>query len=98
SGHEVYHAQPAELRRSVPSDVAAQLAIVMRAAVADGTARNAAVPGLTVAGLASTVSTSGPTELGWFVGYVTDAGVPVAATAVLVEGADAGDAARIGGQ
>jgi hypothetical protein len=99
-GRQVFQAEPADLRRSVPSDAAVKLAAVMAAGVTEGPARNAQVPGLAVAGLAAT-ATTGQSGHGWFIGYATRNGAPVAAVAVLLEAAGpdgAADAARAGGQ
>jgi peptidoglycan glycosyltransferase len=99
TGGTVFQAEPAELRRSVPKEVAAQLATLMVAAVTDGIARTAAVPGATIGGLAAAPAASERGSHGWFIGYAVRNGVPVAATAVFIEDAEssgARDAAGIG--
>jgi peptidoglycan glycosyltransferase len=100
----VYRAEPEELRRPVPPEVAAPLRDMMVGVVTGGTGGNAQIPGYVVGGKTGTAETGGGDEVdhGWFIGFaLTGEGEPVSAVAVLLENAGPGgsaEAARIAGQ
>lgn len=97
----VYTADPVELRRAVPGDVAAELRDMMVAAVERGTGVNAQVPGAVVGGKTGTAETGDSADHGWFVGFAIVDGEPVSAVAVVLENAGpggSGEATRIAGQ
>ncbi len=87
--------EPSEQSVAVSSDVAADLTDMMVTVVADGTGRNAAIPGVAVAGKTGTAE-SAPDRppYAWFTSFAP-AEDPEVAVAVVVE--DAGEAASISG-
>jgi peptidoglycan glycosyltransferase len=97
----IYTADPEELRRAVPGDVAAELRDMMVAAVEQGTGGNARVSGVVIGGKTGTAETGDAPDHGWFVGFAIVDGEPVSAVAVMLENAGpggSGEAARIAGE
>lgn len=95
-------AQPRSLRTPVSGQVATDLRDMMVSVVANGTGRNARIPGFVVGGKTGTAETGeSTTDHGWFIGFVMKDNEPVAAVAVLLEKAGrngSAEATRIAGQ
>jgi peptidoglycan glycosyltransferase len=98
----VYRADPEELRRPIPPEVATPLRDMMVGVVTGGTGGNAAISGVVVGGKTGTAETGQDTaDHGWFIGFAIVDGQPVSAVAVLLANAGSGgsgQAARIAGQ
>ena len=90
----LYTASPQELRRAIPSEVAAALQDMMVGVVAEGTGRNAQIAGAVVGGKTGTAETGDQPEHGWFVGFAIVDGTPVTAVAVMLENAGNGGPPR----
>ena len=83
-------AQPAELHRPMPPDVAAELQTMMRSVVDRGTGTAAQIPGYVVGGKTGTAQNAGP-DHGWFIGFAGKEGqAPPVAIAVVLENAGRG--------
>jgi peptidoglycan glycosyltransferase len=94
----VYRADPEELRRPIPADVAGPLRDMMIGVVTGGTGGNAAISGSVVGGKTGTAETGeGEADHGWFVGFAIVDGQPVSAVAVLLENAGPGGSSRAAG-
>lgn len=94
----VYRADPEQLRRPIPADVAGALRDMMVGVVTDGTGGNAAISGSVVGGKTGTAETGeGEPDHGWFVGFAIVDGEPVSAVAVLLENAGSGGSSRAAG-
>lgn len=89
--------KPSELSEPLSVDQAAALTVMMQAVVRDGTAKGAAIDGVSVAGKTGTAQTGLDTPPHtWFIGFAP-AENPTVAVAVLVEnGGDMGDEATGG--
>ena len=89
--------KPSELGEPLSVDQAAALTVMMQSVVRDGTAKGAAIDGISVAGKTGTAQTGFDTPPHtWFVGFAP-AENPTVAVAVLVEnGGDMGDEATGG--
>jgi len=76
--------RPAALASPISRDVAAQVAVLMRAVVERGTGTGAALPGIAVAGKTGTATNPAGRSDAWFVAFAP-AGAPRVAVAVVVE-------------
>ncbi|HSM45791.1 MAG TPA: penicillin-binding transpeptidase domain-containing protein, partial [Acidimicrobiia bacterium] len=92
----VEETEPSELGRAMTSDTAATLTQMMERVVTEGTGRNAAVPGVRVAGKTGTATGSGDFSNPWFIGFapVED---PSIAVAVFIEGSEVSGESASGG-
>lgn len=88
-------AKPRELREAVSAQVARNLQEMMVSVVADGTGKKAQVSGLTIGGKTGTAEDGeSENDHGWFIGFaMTKDGEPIAAVAVMLEGAGKGGSA-----
>jgi penicillin-binding protein A len=79
----------------ISAQTAAQLRDMMVRVVTDGTGRNAAIPGISVAGKTGTAETGGPPTV-WFAGFAPADDPQVAVAIVVEEGGGVGDEATGG--
>lgn len=96
-GGTVEEIEPGILGQAMTTDAAVTLAQMMERVVTEGTGRNAAVPGVRVAGKTGTATGAGGFTNPWFIGFapVDD---PSIAIAVFIEGTDvSGEDASGGG-
>lgn len=95
-GNTLEETEPTELGRAMGPETASILAQMMERVVTEGTGRQAAVPGVRVAGKTGTATGSGDFSNPWFIGFApVDA--PTVALAVLVEGSPASGETATGG-
>ena len=86
--------QPEQLSRAVEPDTAAQLTDMMTAVVASGTGRQAAVPGVSVAGKTGTAQhAAGAAPHAWFTGFAPADNPEVVVAVVVEDGGRAGSEA-----
>jgi peptidoglycan glycosyltransferase len=95
-------ANPREQRRPLSPQAAADLQDMMVSVVDNGTGRNARIANMRVGGKTGTAENGeAASDHGWFIGFVMKGNEPIAAVAVLLEGAGkggSGEATRIAGQ
>lgn len=95
-GNPAEETEVRELGRAMSADTAATLTQMMERVVTEGTGRNAAVPGVRVAGKTGTATGQGGFSNPWFIGFapVDD---PSIAIAVFIEGSAASGESASGG-
>ncbi|MCI9130192.1 MAG: FtsW/RodA/SpoVE family cell cycle protein [Eggerthellaceae bacterium] len=87
SGQKSYSATPSVFATPLNEDVANEVLDVMRGVVASGTATDAAVEGVTVAGKTGTAEKEGRPDDSWFIGIGDADGEANVVVAIMVEGA-----------
>jgi peptidoglycan glycosyltransferase len=95
-GNTIEETEPSELGRAMSLETAMTLTQMMERVVTEGTGRQAAVPGLRVAGKTGTATDTGDFPNPWFIGFapVDD---PTIAIAVFIEGSAASGESASGG-
>jgi len=95
-GGTVEETEVTELGRAMSSETALTLTQMMERVVTEGTGRQAAVPGVRVAGKTGTSTGSGEFPNPWFIGFAP-VDNPTIAIAVLIEGSEASGESASGG-
>jgi penicillin-binding protein A len=95
-GNTIEETEPSELGRAMSLETAMTLTQMMERVVTEGTGRQAAVPGVRVAGKTGTATGTGEFPNPWFIGFapVDD---PTIAIAVFIEGSAASGESASGG-
>lgn len=87
SGEKSYSTSPSRFAEPLSSDVAGEVLDVMRGVVTSGTATDAAVEGVTIAGKTGTAEKEGRPDDSWFIGIGDVDGAKNVVVAIMVEGA-----------
>jgi peptidoglycan glycosyltransferase len=96
-----YVAKPQELRQPINQQTADALRDMMVSVVESGTGTSAKISGAQVGGKTGTAQNGDNPDHGWFIGFATKNGKPIAAVAVFLEQAGSGgshDASAIAGK
>ncbi|MGB8361866.1 MAG: penicillin-binding transpeptidase domain-containing protein, partial [Acidimicrobiia bacterium] len=95
-GNTVSETEVTEVGRAMSSDTAATLTQMMERVVTEGTGRQAAVPGVRVAGKTGTATGTGGFSNPWFIGFAP-VDNPTIAIAVFIEGSEVSGESASGG-
>ena len=95
-GNTVSETEVTEVGRAMSSDTAATLTQMMERVVTEGTGRQAAVPGVRVAGKTGTATGKGGFSNPWFIGFAP-VDNPTIALAVFIEGSEVSGESASGG-
>ncbi|HEY6627480.1 MAG TPA: penicillin-binding transpeptidase domain-containing protein [Acidimicrobiia bacterium] len=96
-GSTLETSQPISLGRAMAPATASVLAQMMERVVTEGTGRNAAVPGIRVAGKTGTAEGAGDGPHAWFIGFAPVDDPTIAIAVLIAGGGDIGESATGGG-